>query len=1487
MRTVKIGLLVALILLVLVPLVVWNQLAVDFNVTNNSSLANFKVSKLLGNVFLWRVGYLDTVDTINITYTDEVQHVFHVHSQDELTVSMGGNKTDQTINLILQYSPTHFPEIKDLPGWFDMDALVGICIMQEGDTLGIDGCYSKADNYLKWTKIYGLSRLVKISNGLLSSLNSILVKPALAQTCVGTIPCGTPTYNWVCRRGGSVLPGFSCNGPGSCGPQEAPGTCQIAGTGCQIAGGQTNNCGFLTSAGQQVCSTAGVNRCSPVGCNPSAEIFCSWVPPYNPPPYVPPPITPPSNPPPNPAQWFGCINNACSGTTWASQGACQAAGATNCQTGSCPACGGGGTEVSGCYNQDACAWKAFSSVAECQAAGAYACGTHGGACPSECMPRNYGNRFFYFFDDVNGNGNWDHPSPSELRILSGNNSALYNTYSVAEQTALGIPPASLQLSVSGVNFQNSTGIGNSENCGGGPETSCFNNTSQCHNGIGVACNMGLCQGDRNLKDGQIYYVNGRSGWHDAVMTIPSTWRLSPGAITKLFNSPTYSNVMTLENGSISFRIYIQAHNLNSLACSGIDGLGLERNYQKSCSISASSSSGAVSNSNGAINISNTDTLTVTGGAYSTAPYAEPSRLVVYKEDPGNSQSTVQINPLIPNTIYYNNSPNTPQHYYIFNTGLQVPNHNFESGSTVGWMGVGVDNFVVTSNTAYSGTRSLVARPILGSPDIYVASDFINTGIAVGNQTYTLQFAMRSHNNNVTVNNIGLQSNSWNYRSIGAISLTPQWQFFERQVTFPAGLSDTQIRAVFRTPSVSPAQQIYIDNVKILRSNTGYDCSTGMGSSCTGHAQMSNLSPGTYKFWCDLPTASGPHPQTCSGNPMCSVNGGHLSCTWPSCSNNDVVTVTVTCATQCGGGCGTADLGPPTTTITAPTAGDNLIAAQGSPLNITWQETTAGLADSYDIRIFNRAALPDPDQTSLSNLDCGDNVLCFNGREGLSYTYYPNANSYSGAVIAATGDAIGDQITVAVRGRNTTCGDQPGAWVWRAVNLTGNIPTEARVVETPGSCSPMNSTPANFNGRAQTYTATSNRSGYGAQTQTSSNNNYTLSNLRYMGSNWSPRYQLGLTLNNDPSDPTNTYVCTNDCRTALSDDVCSPVTSTNDYLAPPTAATSPARFYLLRYNLSNQAWFQWANGVAFGGNSYTSRVANACSSPNCTPRMSIALSEPHLGRAGIPLGGGSISHGSNPGTGYSERPVIGPYTGQRAQQQDFSEVTRKDYHYYRSIINFESWNSMGSGSSHTINNFNNFLDNSNWQDLSDTEVGEVANTVRAIYRNGDLIINASNVSGEGDWEVISGQKLIVFVNGDLTIRGRPGARVMTVASGGYLSFIVSGNITFENSVGYPVSESTRPENFRNPDQTNVEGIFNASNIIIAGGSSSTTSDRKFLGAGTFVGWDGIQLQRSFDDGNVGRALHNNSPTELFFYRPEFLLDTPRVLRETGLLWQQVN
>jgi hypothetical protein len=129
-----------------------------------------------------------------------------------------------------------------------------------------------------------------------------------------------------------------------------------------------------------------------------------------------------------------------------------------------------------------------------------------------------------------------------------------------------------------------------------------------------------------------------------------------------------------------------------------------------------------------------------------------------------------------------------------------------------------------------------------------------------------------------------------------------------------------------------------------------------------------------------------------------------------------------------------------------------------------------------------------------------------------------------------------------------------------------------------------------------------------------------------------------------------------------------------------------------------------------------------------------------------------------------------------------------------------------------------------------------------------------------WTVLGNEKYVVFVNGDLVID----ANTDVDENGGFLAFIVNGNITVSPSV------------------TQMEGIFIASNNFATETVDSTgvIADDPLLVEGTVVSWGSFGLRRSLINDNI------TTPAETFSYRPDLLENMPDKMKTFAMNWQEV-
>ncbi|MEX0896079.1 MAG: hypothetical protein WDZ94_04030 [Patescibacteria group bacterium] len=148
------------------------------------------------------------------------------------------------------------------------------------------------------------------------------------------------------------------------------------------------------------------------------------------------------------------------------------------------------------------------------------------------------------------------------------------------------------------------------------------------------------------------------------------------------------------------------------------------------------------------------------------------------------------------------------------------------------------------------------------------------------------------------------------------------------------------------------------------------------------------------------------------------------------------------------------------------------------------------------------------------------------------------------------------------------------------------------------------------------------------------------------------------------------------------------------------------------------------------------------------------------------------------------------------------------------------------------------------------------------------------------QIEPGGQHIVFVDGNLSINAvSEGQKMITVPNGSFLAFIVNGNITFNGLVGSSDFESEDPL---------VEGIFMAEESIVIN-SLGAGNDLKFIGAGSFIGWTNVSMNRNYNDVDKPEEEQFNDlyATELFIHRPDLVISTPEILREASVTWQEVN
>jgi hypothetical protein len=307
------------------------------------------------------------------------------------------------------------------------------------------------------------------------------------------------------------------------------------------------------------------------------------------------------------------------------------------------------------------------------------------------------------------------------------------------------------------------------------------------------------------------------------------------------------------------------------------------------------------------------------------------------------------------------------------------------------------------------------------------------------------------------------------------------------------------------------------------------------------------------------------------------------------------------------------------------------------------------------------------------------------------------------------------------------------------------------------------------------------------------------------------------------------------------------------------------FHLTNYDLSNVGWWQVAGGNLYANTNIISFIPNTTCEADASCYAGMITKYPFADTtenlAGFPI--------TNTGT----------------------TDTHKDGDDQQSYIHV-------AGASQAENAFatNTTIPTENY-DFFYSKFGADASDVSGYEPDLPPNANSTNIfkltgNGEGNvridetqgWNVPSGQTYLIFVDGDLEVADSgEGHQVITVDSGGFLAFIVSGNITFDSSVGH-TSATTNPANNSN---INVEGVFIADGqMIFETNGQADTADRKFIGAGSFVGWSEIDMQRTFADDALGGVNNNTNPAEVIIYRPDFIINTPIEMKVAHYAWREI-
>lgn len=578
-----------------------------------------------------------------------------------------------------------------------------------------------------------------------------------------------------------------------------------------------------------------------------------------------------------------------------------------------------------------------------------------------------------------------------------------------------------------------------------------------------------------------------------------------------------------------------------------------------------------------------------------------------------------------------------------------------------------------------------------------------------------------------------------------------------------------------------------------------------------------------------------------GEPICVPNCGTAACSLEGSDNG--------CGGQCEAGTGIGQPNP--VQILAPQANAPISLDSNNQFDISWRQqptnnAAASLVSEYAIVVYKPENYATPDSAFKAAELGATDAVSFTQRAAQQRP----ANIYVQEV-TLSGRLLEGPLTIAIQSRNLQCPaynqTQQSSWVGGPHPLSAEVAGTFYVIPPGGTCSPAAGTPITLPSAQVSATA--------------------LDGTPYSG-NFSGQNNFSFSV---PADPTSySYQLsfsegTGQLRCASCNAGGGPTSCTRGNTAGPA---DNAHFYLTRFDTSKGPWWQTWGGLIYGHTgvrSNTPGYSEYCpdGSLTCKPFLSRALGNA-AESSGIALTNGLFS-GTMTSGWWNEFSGTQPrVTG--TNNKDF--VTKENYSFFVDRLQASLPTSMGPRIASV-------------DDVAAMPTEAYGSDAMVSYRDGNLTLELGS-SSTNVFTVTSGQKRVIFVNGDLTIVQTGEEPVTQVEQGGFLAFIVKGNITFDRSVG-----------INNPGtgdeivdvQPMVEGVFIADKTISV--ASAGSSDRKFVGAGTFVGWEGVNLSRTFANSDVGATTHQSTPTETIIFRPDFLINVPDILMYYDLVWQEIR
>lgn len=365
-------------------------------------------------------------------------------------------------------------------------------------------------------------------------------------------------------------------------------------------------------------------------------------------------------------------------------------------------------------------------------------------------------------------------------------------------------------------------------------------------------------------------------------------------------------------------------------------------------------------------------------------------------------------------------------------------------------------------------------------------------------------------------------------------------------------------------------------------------------------------------------------------------------------------------------------------------------------------------------------------------------------------------------------------------------------------------------------------------------------------------------------------------------------------------------SANEYIAVCTSRRTGLRapgdivpvFVTRAYN----PWFQARGGSVRAGSDMQSNIPLGCVTNNttCSPFIASALSFTAgitaNKTAGIPIAGGTILNRLNAGLSMDNRRHSQNTTSPDQLAAASSLSSNVSNIYSQLTRKIEDFLSLHNKSAVTISGiindatFADFLARAN----PGGPIATIGGKSYYVFRStGDITLDLPTAG----WTVPANRVVIIQAR-NITITSQDtdglGSPATVVPATSFLLAMAEQNITVNNRIGRaPVSISTTTS-----PPVSLHGIFLAGDTLtIASDGNTGRADNQFIGRGSFVGLQNVELLRSFagtingaavSDTNFDlRPVNNLNPVELFIYDPSLVINTPNFLRSPILTFEEVN